>query len=89
VKTQDPLRSGGDGTFGAAPEGVVLEPSVCLSVGGEVLVLAVKLLGGHVRDGGVHILVECRYVDAPARGLGGSFPPFDGISCLLWDRGPL
>jgi hypothetical protein len=61
VKTLDPLGSGGGGTFWCRflLEGVVLEPTVYLSVAGGVLALTVKLPGDKACVGGVHIVAGC------------------------------
>jgi hypothetical protein len=38
---------------------VVLVPMVCLTVGGDVLVMVVKLSEGHVYDSGVCVMAGC------------------------------
>jgi hypothetical protein len=62
MKTLDPLRSGDNGTFWCRilPEGAILDPTVCLSVSGGLLALAVKLPGGDACLGGVQCLLARR-----------------------------
>jgi hypothetical protein len=43
------------------PKGTILDPKLCLSVGGSVLAMVVKLRGGQFRDGGVHVLAGCNF----------------------------